>query len=64
MCGMATSGDGGNGQVLRESHNLDHLAEVAVNNLQQGEFAWTEVLLREIQRMITFCRESMNVRFP
>ena len=29
--------------VLRESQNLDHLAEVAVNNLQQGEFAWTGI---------------------
>ena len=34
--------------VVRERQNLDHLAEVA----------------REIQKMITFCRESMNVRFP
>ena len=49
MGGMATSGDDGNSladrprrPVLRESQNLDHLAE-AVNNLQQGEFAWTVI---------------------
>ena len=29
--------------VLRENQNLDHLAEVAVNNLQQGELTWTGI---------------------
>ena len=29
--------------VLRERQNLDHLAAVAVNYLQQGDFAWTDI---------------------